>query len=283
MSEKQKKNTQSSNRRPTFTVQDEIRRDRRIRRAGQFRRARTRARRFMTALLCVAVCVLLVVAVAVAVTRVQTVSVSGNMRYTDNELLTASNAVGEILPLLREDTVYDRIAAMCPYVESVTLVKTYPTTLEIIVTETEAVYTAYARGRQMSLDAGLRVMDYTENTEGLILLELPEIQSALEGSRLVFAEEGSDTFVNEMLALFFAEGKTSLLTALDLTDRYAISGRVGDSAKIVFGDYKNIAVKLELAEQILADAAAEQSSRTLIDVSEPSRASAQYDYTGTFD
>lgn len=265
-----------------FTVQDEIRRDRRMRQARQYRRARTNLRRLVTAALCIAVFLLLAVTVTVIVTRVQTVSVSGNLRYTDAALLEAAALDGEILPLVGEDTVYRRIAAVCPYVERIELIKTYPSAVEIVITETEAVYATETHGKWISLDRELRVMDVIEQADGLIRLLLPELQSALEGSRIAFADETADAFVLDMLSVFFPEGAPRFLSSLDLRDRYAIVGMVGEQAKILFGDYRDSDVKLRLAAEVLADAVAENSERTLIDVSEPSRASAQYDYKGDF-
>jgi len=276
-----KLNMHSSGQHPNFTVHDEIRRDRRIRRAGQLRKARIGFRRFATALLCIGVCICLVVAVAALVMRTQTVVVSGNARYVSDELLLAADASGEILPLIREKKIYERIAGACPYVESVRLVKRYPSTLEIVVKETEAVFATCVRGQQLSLDRDLRVMDYTQDTEGLIRLELPEVQSAREGSRVVFAVEKDDNYVTEMLALFF-DGSTPFLTVLDLRDPYAITGRVEDRAKIIFGDYRSMEIKLALAKEALASAEADQSKRTLVDVSAANSAAVQIDYQGEF-
>lgn len=265
-----------------FTVRDEIRRDRRMRQARQYRRARTRLRRLTTVTLCIAVFLLLALTVAALVTRVQTVRVSGNTRYTDAVLLDAAALDGEILPLIGKESVYRRIAAVCPYVENIELVKTYPSAIEIVVTETEAAYATQMRGKWLSLDRDLRVMDAIENTEGLVCLLLPEMQSALEGSRIVFTNPADETFVAEMLSCFFPQGAPVLLTFLDLRDRYSIVGMVEEQAKILFGDYRDPDIKLRLAVEVLADAVAENSKRTLIDVSEPSRVSAQYDYKGEF-
>lgn len=282
MSEKRRKlNMQSSSEAKKFTVQDEIRRDRRIRQAGQLRKARTGVRRVLTALLCMAVCVCLVVAAAALVMRTQNVTVSGNARYSSEELLSAANVDGDVLPLIREKQIYERLAERFPYVDSVQLVKTYPSTLEIVVRETEAVFATRVHGRSLSLDSRLRVMDYTEDIDGLIYLELPPVQTAIEGSRIVFAEQESDTFVSEMLSMFFP-GEERFLTALDLRDRYSITGRVENRAKIIFGDYRNVAQKLELAKSTLASAEEDYSKRTLIDVSATTFAAVQYEYQGEF-
>lgn len=282
MSEKRRKlNMQSSSEAKKFTVQDEIRRDRRIRQAGQLRKARTGVRRVLTALLCMAVCVCLVVAAAALVMRTQNVTVSGNARYSSEELLSAANVDGDVLPLIGEKQIYERLAERFPYVDSVQLMKTYPSTLEIVVRETEAVFATRVHGRSLSLDSRLRVMDYTEDIDGLIYLELPPVQTAIEGSRIVFAEQESDTFVSEMLSMFFP-GEERFLTALDLRDRYSITGRVENRAKIIFGDYRNVAQKLELAKSTLASAEEDYSKRTLIDVSATTFAAVQYEYQGEF-
>lgn len=282
MRDNRERNQPQSGRGPSFSVQDEIRRDRRMRRTSHVRRARSATQSILTAALCLVICVLLIIAVVCIVTRAASVTVSGNARYSDEEILTAADIDGDILPLLGEQAVYKRVAAACPYVESIELVKVYPSSVEIVVHETEPVYATRTHGRQLTLDKDLRVMDYTDNTDGLIGLSLPEFKNAVEGSRVVFADAESESFVLEMLDAFFGEKTTLAVTSLDLTDRYALTARVGDKAKILFGDYRNIDVKLTLAKKIMEDAEAAYSERTLIDVSEPSRASAQYDYNGEF-
>lgn len=267
---------------PSFTVQDEIRRDRRIRRTGHIRRARSITQSLVTAALCIIICALLIVAVVMAVTRAETVTVSGNQRYSDTEILEAADISGDILPLLRENAVYKRIAASCPYIDSIQLRKNYPSTVEIIVSETEPVYVTVTRDRQLSLDRELRVMDYIDRAEGLILLLLPDIKTAVEGSRIVFTEYASDTFVTEMLTAFLEGEATLSFSMLDLRDRYNLAAIVDENTKILFGDYRNIDVKLAMAKKILTDAMDKQSARTLIDVSEPSRASVLFDYNGEF-
>ena len=276
------KRIKQNGRGPSFSVQDEIRRDRRMRRTSHVRRARSATQRIFTAVLCLVICILLVIAIALAVTRVRTTTVSGNLRYTAEEILTAADVHGDILPLLGEREVYKRVAAACPYVESIELIKAYPSAVEIVVHETEPVYATATHGRQLTLDAKLRVMDYTESTDGLVVLFLPAIKSAVEGSSIVFANAESEEFVLEMLEAFFDDENGLSVTALDLTDRYDLSALAGDTVKILFGDYRNLDVKLSLAKKILEDAEAAYSARTLIDVSEPSRAGAQYDYDGEF-
>ena len=267
---------------PHFSVQDEIRRDRHMRRSRSVRLARSATRRAFTAFLCLALCALLLGAIALTVMRVDTVTVSGNARYTSNEIVQSAAALGEVLLLLGDKAVYDRIAAACPYVERIELIKTYPSSVEIRVYETEAIYYTVAHGRCLSLDRELRVIDYTEDTDGLIGLVLPELKSAVEGRGVVFRDEAAKAFVLEMLDAFVNCADPIAFTSIDLRDRYDLTAAMGDNVKVLFGDYRNLDVKMPIAKTIIADAEKASSVRTLINVSEPSRAGAQHNYQGEF-
>lgn len=268
----------SKNNRPAFSVQDEIRRNRRLQRAKRVRRARSRASVFFTVVLCLAICVLLMAAVLVTVTRIQTVHVSGNIRYSSEEILEAARLEGEVLPLLGETTVYKRVLEACPYIDSVKLKKEYPSSVTINVIEKQPVYALRVRERTLTLDSELRVMDFTDKTDGLVFLVLPEIQKAVEGKKIEFADADAMEYVENMLSQFADSGEAEWLSELDISDRFAIFGKAGDSAEIVFGDYKNISEKLAITSRLLSDAEEEYAKYAYIDVSVLSQASLKLEY-----
>ncbi len=271
-------NRSDKNRQPAFSVQDEIRRNRRLRRAERVRKARTQASLFFTVLLCLSICILLIAAVLITVTRIQTVHISGNIRYSSAEILEAAALEGEVLPLVGEKTVYRRVSEICPYVDSVELIKEYPSTITVNVIETEAIYALRTRERTLTLDATLRVMDFTDKTEGLVFLILPEIQKAVEGKKIEFTDPDAMGYVEDMLSQFASSGETEWLSELDISDRFAIWGKAGDSAEIIFGDYKNIPEKLAMTNRLLSDAKEEYAKYAYIDVSVLSQASLKLEY-----
>lgn len=282
MHKRENKKLASDVRGPSFSVQDEIRRDRRMRRSGRIRRARSAAQRALTTALCLLLGVLLLGAILLTAMRTDTVTVSGNTRYSSEEILCSADVSGEVLLLLREKNVYNRIAAACPYVERIELVKTYPSGVEIKVYETAPVYFTEVHGKLLTLDSGLRVMDYTEEVSGLVGLALPELKSAVEGSKVVFLHPNDETFVLDMLEAFVNCTDPIAFTWIDLRDRYDLAAAIEDKVKVLFGDYKNPEVKMQMVRSIIADAEQASSARTLINVSEPSRAGVQYDYRGEF-
>lgn len=263
---------------PAFTVQDEIRRDRRVRRAGQYRRARRRTAPMVAVAVCVLLCLALLGGAAALLLRVETVKVDGNVRYTDGEILTASGIhAGDSMLLIRKDKLLRKITASCPHVETVEIEKTYPTALTIRVTETGAVYFTRVRDRVCTLDASLRVIECTDAVDGLIELRLPEIKSAVEGSALVFADAEDEARVRAMLETLGGAEDVLALDCFDLRDRYNITAYAAGRAEILFGDAAQLDVKLRIARQVYSNALAEGSDGTRIDVSEPSRVSVSYD------
>lgn len=269
---------------PTFSVHDEIKRNRRIERNRKIRKARAARMKAFAVILCVAVLVITLAAVLLTVMRVNTVTVSGNLRYSDDEILAAAKLDGDILPFASDDAVYKKIVAACPYVSCIELVKTYPSAVEISVTETEVVYCADIHGKRYSLDADLRVIGFTDNSDGLIFLTLPEVVTAIEGSKIVFGEDRYNELVPAILSELLGDENSLPLTSINVSDRFSISGTVGDSVKINFGDYNDIALKLNAANKLAEKAEQQHSERTLINVSTLSGAgpSMILDYEGEF-
>ena len=263
---------------PAFSVQDELRRDRSLRRAGRYRRAKRRTAPLAAILASLLLCFALLGGAAALLLRVGTVTIEGNVRYTDAEILRASGVkVGDSMLLIGRDKLLRKITAACPHVEQIELTKTYPAALAIRVTEIGAVYFTQVRDRICTLDASLRVIECADAADGLIELRLPEIKSAIEGSTLVFADAEDDVRVRASLGVLGGADDVLSFDCIDLRDRYNITAYAAGRAEVLFGDDADLAVKFRIAKQIYADAMNESSSGTRMDVSEPSRVSVSYD------
>ncbi len=282
MSANNKKKQQNNRHAPSFSVHDEIKRDRRIRQTGKIRRARSQARALFTFVLCVFVFLLITAAVLFTVMRVKTVTVSGNVRYTAEEIINAADINGAVLPLVGEEALEKKIVSQCPYVNDITLTKKYPSGIDICVFEAEAIYAVKIRGEIFSLDKELRVIEKIPDYKEFILLSLPTVRSAVEGRALEFYKEADSENVFSVLNVFMYDTEPFDFSYINLADKFNISAIVGDSVKIEFGNGSYLSEKLRLAKQILVTPDARFSKRSLIDVSEPSKPSALYDYDGKF-
>ncbi len=83
------------------------------------------------------------------------VTVTGSSRYAAEEIIEAA-AVGEEQNLftVSQKTISERITALCPYIESVTLHRRLPDTLELELHEFETIYACIgSMGRITTLSA----------------------------------------------------------------------------------------------------------------------------------
>lgn len=93
--------------------------------------------------------------------RVVNVTVTGSSRYAAEEIVEAA-AVGEEQNLftVSQKTISERITALCPYIESVTLHRWLPNTLELELHEFETIYACIgSMGRITTLSAEGRVLE----------------------------------------------------------------------------------------------------------------------------
>lgn len=261
-----KSNQNNSGRRaPSFSVHDEIKRNRRIRKNKKIRKALTATQKLFTALLCAFVVLLTAVAILLAVMRVKNVAVEGNGIYSQEEILAAAEVDNSVLPFISKNVLQSKIIAACPYVDSVELEKNYPSDLKIVVTEAKAVYSITVHEKQYSLDRNLRVIDTGVPSAALVTLSLPDISRAEEGKKIEFY--ASAEYVFETLAFLF-DGEDPLpFTHVDLSSRFHIFGVIGDTAKIEFGSVDDFSRKLIAAKKLLKIAEEKDSQRTLIKVS----------------
>lgn len=262
---------------PAFSVQDEIHRDRRLRCAGRYRRVKRRVLPFAAVTVCVLLCFALLVTAAVFLFRVDTVMVWGNARYTDGEILTASGVqTGDSMLLIDREKLFRRIVAACPYIESLEIEKVYPSSLTISVVETGAVYYTRVRDRLCTLDASLRVIECSDDVDGLIELRLSEVKTAVEGSRLAFTDTADEMRVRTVLNTLGGADDVLSFDCIDLRDRYNITAYITGQTEVYFGDAEELDIKFALARRVYATALAENEHSMHIDVSEPSRVSVGY-------
>ena len=108
------------------------------------RRRRRRARRDGTPTVLVLLCLLLtVVSIILAATlffKIETVTLTGNTRYSQQHVAEASGLkAGDNLVLFDKISVKAGIYEACPYLDTVQIRRRYPSGIEIIVTECEPV------------------------------------------------------------------------------------------------------------------------------------------------
>jgi len=105
--------------------------------------------------------------------RVNRVEVTGNRRYTAEEIIEASEVeLGENLFLVNHPRTAGIIMKKLPYVKNVTPVPVLPDTMELRVTETTAVAALEAEGTWWLVDSSCKLLEQGDET---LRAQLPEL------------------------------------------------------------------------------------------------------------
>lgn len=159
-----------------------------------------------------------VIAACIVFFRVNTIEVSGNVRYTVQEVIDASGVkTGDNLIVLPGGRVSASIRAQLPYVEGVTLQRAYPDRLVIRVTERVAAASVEsAEGRWLASAQGKLLEKDNGGVDVIRITGLTAVGPYAGG--MIQAAEGEETtlrYVGELLAELESRGLLGQCTALD--------------------------------------------------------------------
>lgn len=197
--------------------------------AHRYRRGRFQA---LTRLLCL---VLMLAAVGAALTiffKAETITVEGNLRYTQEEILSVSGIeTGDNLFLLNKVAAAQRICDALPYVESVSIKRGLPSSLHITVTECRAAAAVGdGTGSYWFISAKGKLLEKSGvRPEGLTLVQGASVQEGVCGGVLHLEEETLSQTLLTLLAAAQQQGVLADFGSIDLSDgtrlRFSYLGR----------------------------------------------------------
>ena len=213
--------------------------------------------------------------------RVHDVTVSGNVRYTAEEIVLASGIEeGDNLFFINRGTATARINARLPYVEQAWIERSLPNRLEIHITESDAVASLTASdGTTWVLDRGCKLLATAgaDETEGLIAVSglspvEPEVGERLSAPA---GEEPKVAYLADILGMISDLGMQEDVTAVDITDYASPSFRYLGRFTVKLGEYGSLAYKFQL--MLSAIAKMSEGDRGTLDVGIDNRAHLTYD------
>lgn len=194
--------------------------------------------------------------------RVDRVTVSGNSRYTVQEIIAASGVEqGDNLFLANKPQIARAITRKLPYIEAVTPVKVLPDTLELRVTESRAVAVLEGEEGRWLLNAGGKLVENggADLGEGLPLVTgLHPITPNLGGRLTVELEEQVRLDgLKGLLTALEGRGMTEKVTSfIDLTAANAIYFDYGEELTVVVptaGNFDRLVFSLQRVEETFRD------------------------------
>ncbi len=171
--------------------------------------------------------VFLCVGVVLALTlffNINKITVSGDKVYSDELIVDASAVnVGDNLIFLSKEALNEKISKELPYVGSAKIKRRLPSTLEIVITKTNAYMAVAQDGYYILLDRNGKVLEKDLETvgENILLANLGEIEAIELGETIVLKEEKIFTKLNDVLTECENVGITDL-SAVNLSDIYNI-------------------------------------------------------------
>ncbi len=187
--------------------------------------------------------------------RVETVRVEGVREITETDVLDAANIkMRKHLFALNEKKIKKTVSALNPYVKSVEILRAYPSTVTILVTEHEPIYRAEKNGTWYLLSSDLVILETTVDevfagTKAPCLLSLPGFKEGSLGERLTLLDKTEDTRVKELLSIFADFPVTKNFTSLDVRAMSDITAVVSKQYTVCFGDSAEIEKKLRLCQK----------------------------------
>ncbi|MBR6808538.1 MAG: FtsQ-type POTRA domain-containing protein [Clostridia bacterium] len=241
------------------------------REAGERRKFIKRKRGLVLFLIILVLFVMMMLAVYKLVFVVKNIEITGNGKYSVEELLEASG-IGEGVNLysFRASSVENNITLNCPYIKSVEVDRTMPGDVKITVVEDKAVFYVDVFGEYKILSDNLRVLETLNDTEevpkGLIKLKLPQIKYAVTGRVITFAGEKRDRDIRDILQNMMNSPLAERVTLVDVRDQFDITMVVDGKFKLVFGDDENVLYKLKTASKVLEDDMFKTDNKVKIDL-----------------
>lgn len=188
------------------------------RKRGSGRRRRGRFGFLHKLLTVLVICAVIVVALTMFF-KVQTITVEGGRRYTEEEIVAASGVtVGDNLFLLNKHDIARRLVEQLPYIETVKPDRQPPGTLLISVTECAATFALEGEGTYWLMSESGKIVDTAAEPGEQPVIDGCELLAPSVGSRMALAveEQEREESLLALLAALKTAGKTEQVQAIHL-------------------------------------------------------------------
>ncbi len=176
--------------------------------------------------------------------------VEGIQRYTADEIIDVSKIrKGDNLLHVDTDKAAEKIVSGLTYVESARVERSFPTKIEITVTEAEKWYCIIQSGVKAVISRGGKILE-KGSSQGLVEVTGYEAESLEIGARLTSKVEGKKTIPEQILNAA-DKAKITDIVSIDMTDRYAINVVVEGRITLELGGITDIDAKMQAARSII--------------------------------
>lgn len=226
-------------------------------------------------LFCVLVSLFVIICLAVFF-RIDNIEIVGSSRYSKEQIL-AVTGIEEGLSLYEVgNSDVSKLYGEFAYISHAEVERKLPDTLVIKLTEDEGSYFSELYGEYFVLSDELRVLERVFDREelqddGLIELVLPQIDSAVVGYGMEFAQPVSERYVRAYLDALESSPLYSKTSAFDLRDRFSLSLIAKNTYLVKLGNGDELGTKFTAVAGMLENAVFSDGIPATIDANDPTQ------------
>ncbi|MCL2401437.1 MAG: FtsQ-type POTRA domain-containing protein [Oscillospiraceae bacterium] len=213
--------------------------------------------------------------------RIMNVEVSGVLTYTEEEIVRISGIVqGDNMLLINRNITAQRIVAELPHISAVSIVRIWPDTVRIEITESVAVASIRYQGSALIIDSDGRILQTRADApDGLIAVRGLSPTDPVPGSALRTEPDAVER-VNILLVMLDAietAGIQHNVSELDMTNLINITIRYSGRINVRLGSTDDVQNKLRLFSEAVEGIPQNQSGTFDMRDSNPSNWRFQHD------
>ncbi len=226
-------------------------------------------------LFCVLVSLFVIICLAVFF-RIDNIEIVGSSRYSKEQILSVTG-IEEGLSLYEVgNSDVAKLYGEFAYISHAEVARKLPDTLIIKLTEDEGRYFAELYGEYFVLSEELRVLERVFDRgeleeQGLIELVLPQIDSAVVGYGMEFAQAVSERYVRAYIDALESSPLYSKTTAFDLRDRFSLSLIAKNIYLVNLGNGDELGTKFTAVAGMLENAVFSDGISATIDANDPTQ------------
>lgn len=205
--------------------------------------------------------------------KCRTITVSGNDNYDADEIILASGInVGDNLVKLKPGKAAESIVSSLAYIDEAVVKKSYPTKINITVTEAEKQYCVVADGTTAAISRRGKIIEHCE-AGNLPVVKGYEPETLEVGAWLSSKTNGKSDIPADVFAAAEKAGLKNI-TVVDVSDKFNIEVSVEDRVILKLGTSDDVVSKFLVAAEIIENQIGETEYVTL-NLTNPEKVPAQ--------
>lgn len=181
-----------------------------------------------------------------------TIEVSGNLRYTTEDITELSGIkLGESLLSIDTDKAEQAIVSSLSYIDAAKVEKSFPTKIKITVTEAERWYGVQDGTKTYVISRMGKIIEENRASDLPVIIGY-EAAEPMVGKALASSVEGK-TELPEMILTAAETAELSDINTIDITDRFEIKVLVDGRITLELGNSNELESKLQIAKALIEE------------------------------